>query len=122
MNNSAAAVISSIIAALSSVGAVSYSVNEARRTRREQKAAADGPALARLEREAYERARQMYEAGIHQVEATAMRAERRAVAAEDRATECERKADALSRTVAALRAYLRAQGIPIPAHLDGDDD
>lgn len=136
-----ATVASAVISALAAIGAVAWTIADRRaqaREKREDEAIDEqrrnDPELARMEKEAYERARASYEAALRtlrsqsteleerltRVEARARRAEEAADNAVARAEAAEAVSRRQGRTLDALRAWLRENGIQIPAHLDGD--
>lgn len=121
MTGSTAAIVSAVIAAVASFGAVAYTVNEARRVRREQLEEKNNPELARIEAEAWDRARDSWREAVEQFKASAKRAEDRARAAETEARSARLSAERCEKKLSALRRWLRAQQIPVPAYFDGDD-
>lgn len=121
MDSNSAAIVSAVVSALVGFSGIAYSVREARRTRREQREETNNPLLARIEAEAWDRARDSWREAIREFEARATRAEARAQAAETEARSARRAAEKCEQKLVALRRWLRAQQIPVPAYFDTAD-
>lgn len=118
-----------ILAALASAWTVVYQVRSHQREKEQDRLEDQNPALRKIEAEAYERARASMDAAIQRAQEEAARlevrlrdVERRASAAEAAADAASRRAARAERKMAALRFELIKANIPIPAHLDGDDE